>query len=98
MSRRRKITSGPNRANVGTDKAGRIFLHNHTAGMASIDLFVVSTISFKLLSNLKGIHKLDVHRYSRPPGCERAGGQLLLDNSALVTLVSEGYSVGIVGP
>jgi hypothetical protein len=62
MSRCPKRTSGPHRASVGTDKAGRIFLRNHAAGIASIDLFVVSTISFKLLSKLEGIDKLDVHR------------------------------------
>ena len=34
-----------------TDLAGRwkTFLRNHAAGIASIDLFVVRTISFKLL-------------------------------------------------
>jgi hypothetical protein len=62
MSRCPKRTSGPHRASVGTDKAGRIFLRNHAAGIESIDLFVVSTISFKLLSKLEGIDKLDVHR------------------------------------
>jgi hypothetical protein len=30
----------------------RTFLHNHAAGIATIDLFVVRTISFKLLYGL----------------------------------------------
>jgi hypothetical protein len=33
-------------------KAGRTFLHNHADGIASIDLFVVPTISFRLLYGL----------------------------------------------
>ena len=35
-----------------TSQRWKTFLHNHAAGIASIDLFVVRTISFKLLYGL----------------------------------------------
>ncbi len=37
---------------VATSQDWKIFLHNHAAGIASLDLFVVRTISFKLLYGL----------------------------------------------
>ena len=52
----------------GSASQGWTFLHNHAAGIASIDLFVVRTISFKLL------YGLVILRHARKIG-ERQGNE-----------------------
>jgi len=51
-----------------------MFLRNRANGIASIDLFVVSTISFKLLSSHKASTNSTSIVNSRPPGRKTAGG------------------------
>ena len=69
----------------------RTFLHNHADGIASMDLFVVPTISFRLLYGLlilqhgrRQILWLGVPHTQRPSGSHASSRGLRLDCSAAI--------------